>query len=221
MLNLVLTGNIDHGYIDFEECEMRNNLKVLVLWFLVIIVGFSSYAYAGNNKEDTALLLIDIQDFYFPGGSSELADPEAASLNAQLLLQKFREKKLLVVHVRHNAERGAEIHKNVRPLEGEKVVSKDHVNCFKDTDLLEYLRGHKVKKLVICGMMTHMCVEAAVRAAHDYDFETTLIHDACATRTLKFNDKEVSAVDVHFSTLSSLNRYYARVLDNKTFLKDF
>ena len=64
---------------------MRNNLKVLVLWFLVIIVGFSSYTYAGNNKEDTALLLIDIQDFYFPGGSSELADPEAASLNAQLL----------------------------------------------------------------------------------------------------------------------------------------
>lgn len=200
---------------------MKRRFRFIWLCAAMTLAAFSLLVSAAEEPADMALLLIDIQDFYFPGGSSELADPEAASLNAQKLLQKFREKKLLVVHVRHNAEQGSEIHKNVRPLEGEKVVSKDHVNCFKDTDLLEYLRGHKVKKLVICGMMTHMCVEAAVRAAHDYDFETTLIHDACATRTLKFNDKEVSAVDVHFSTLSSLNRYYARVLDNKTFLKDF
>jgi nicotinamidase-related amidase len=177
--------------------------------------------YAGENKGDTALLLIDIQDFYFPGGRSELVDPEAANLNAQKLLQKFREKQWLVVHIRHNAETGGEIHKNVYPIEGEMVVSKNHVNCFKNTDLLEYLREHKVKKLVICGMMTHMCVEASVRAAHDYGFETTLIHDACATRALTFGDREVSAADVHSSTLSSLNRYYARVLDTETFLKDF
>jgi nicotinamidase-related amidase len=164
----------------------------------VIFVGLSCNSYAEENKVDTALLLVDIQDFYFPGGRSEL-----------------------VVHVRHNAETGGEIHKNVYPIEGEKVVSKNHVNCFKDTDLLEYLKQHKVKKLVICGMMTHMCVEAAVRAAYDYDFETTLIHDACATRALTFGDREVSADDVHSSTLSSLNRYYARVLDTETFLKDF
>lgn len=217
----MLTENVNPGYIDFEEYEMRNKLKFMVLWLVVIIVGFSSYTYAEENKEDTALLLIDIQNFYFPGGRSELVDPEPVSLNAQKLLRKFREKKLLVVHVRHIAEQGAEIHKNVLPVEGEKVVSKNHINCFKDTDLLEYLREHNVKQLVICGMMTHMCVEAAVRAAHDYDFETTLIRDACATRALKFDDKEVSAADVHFSTLSSLNRYYARVIDTETYLKDF
>lgn len=191
----------------------------VILW-LMMMIGFSSLGHALENN-DTALLLIDIQNFYFPGGRSELVDPEAASLNAQRLLQKFREKKMLVVHVRHNAQQGSEIHKNVFPIEGEKVVSKDHVSCFKDTDLLEYLRKHKVKKLVICGMMTHMCVEAAVRAAHDYDFEVTLIHDACATRALTFGDREISALDVHLSTLSTLNRYYARVLDTATFLRDF
>jgi len=194
---------------------------LIILWFLVVLVGASNITYAGENKADTALLLIDIQNFYFPGGRSELVDPEAASLNAQKLLQIFRDKQWLVVHVRHNAEQGAEIHESVQPLEGEKIVSKNHVNCFKETDLLEYLKAQKIKKLVICGMMTHMCVEAAVRAAHDYDFETTLIHDACATRELKFGDREVSSADVHSSTLSSLNRYYARVLDTKSFLKDF
>ena len=200
---------------------MNGRFRFIWLCAAMIFVAFSLLVSAAKKPADMALLLIDIQNFYFPGGRSELVDPEPASFNAQQLLQKFREKKLLVVHVRHIAEQGAEIHKNVRPLEGEKVISKNHVNCFKDTNLLEYLRGHKVKKLVICGMMTHMCVEAAVRAAHDYDFETTLIHDACATRSLKFDDKEVSAADVHLSTLSSLARYYAHVLDTKTFLKDF
>jgi nicotinamidase-related amidase len=217
----LLTENIVGGYIDHKEYEVRMKMKFMAFWLMIVIVGISSYICEAENTEDTALLLIDIQDFYFPGGRSELVGPEAASANAQKLLLKFREKKLLVVHVRHNAQQDAEIHTNVRPVEGERIVSKNHVNCFKGTDLLDYLRDNEVKKLVICGMMTHMCVEAAVRAASDYDFETTLIHDACATRVLKFGDTEVSAADVHSSTLSSLNRYYARVLDTETFLKDF
>jgi nicotinamidase-related amidase len=200
---------------------MKIGLKFIGLGIAIGMTFFSFHVSAEEEPTDTALLLIDIQNFYFPGGRSELVDPEAASLNAQKLVQKFREKNGLVVHVRHNAETGGEIHKHVFPLESEKVVSKNHVNCFKDTDLLEYLREHKVKKLVICGMMTHMCLEAAVRAAHDYDFETTIIHDACATRALTFGDREISADEVHLSTLSSLNRYYARVLDTETFLKDF
>jgi nicotinamidase-related amidase len=200
---------------------MKNRLKLIALGTAIVSTVFSFPVSAAEEPAETALLLIDIQNFYFPGGRSELVDSEAASLNAQKLLQKFREKNGLVVHVRHNAQQGADIHKNVYPIEGEKIVSKNHVNCFKDTDLLEYLRKHKVKKLVICGMMTHMCVEAAVQAAHDFDFETTLIHDACATRALTFGDREVSAADVHSSTLNSLNRYYSRVLDTVTFLKDF
>jgi nicotinamidase-related amidase len=200
---------------------MKSKMRSICLFLASTIVAFSLPVSAAEKPADTALLLIDIQDFYFPGGRSALVDPEPASLNAQKLLRKFRGKKMLVVHVRHIAEKGAEIHKNVRPVEGEKVVSKKHVNCFKDTDLLEYLKEKQVKKLVICGMMTHMCVEAAVRAASDYDFEVTLIHDACATRALKFGEREVSAADVHASTLSSLNRYYARALDTETFLKDF
>jgi nicotinamidase-related amidase len=203
------------------EFEMKDRVKLIALGIAIVLAAFSLPVSAVEESPDMALLLVDIQNFYFPGGRSELVDPEAASSNAQKLLQKFREKKKLVVHVRHNAQQGAEIHKDVSPKEGEKVVSKNHVNCFKDTDLLEYLRKHKIKKLVICGMMTHMCVEAAVRASHDFDFEIILIHDACATRTLTFGDREVSAADVHSSTLSSLNRYYARVLDTETFLKDF
>jgi nicotinamidase-related amidase len=203
------------------EFEMKNRSKSAALGMAMVLAVLAFPVSGADETGGTALLLVDIQNFYFPGGRSELVDPEAASLNARKLLQEFRERKLLVVHVRHNAEQGADIHMNVRPLEGEKIVSKNHINCFKDTDLLEYLRKNEIKKLVICGMMTQMCVEAAVRAAHDFDFETILIQDACATRALRYGDREVSAADVHCSTLSSLDRYYASVLDTETFLKDF
>jgi len=178
------------------------------------------FLYATPEKENnaTALLLIDIQDFYFSGGSSPLKNPEKASLNAQKILEKFREKGMLVVHIRHNAKLGAQIHKHVMPIEKEKVISKDHVNGFKDTDLLEYLRAHKVKQLIICGMMTHMCVEAATRAAHDFGFDCILIGDACATKNLKYGVKIIKAAAVHLSTLCSLNGYYAKVMNTEDYL---
>lgn len=197
--------------------------KVFPLILCIFLVSLSS----GNKtfpeeteNHKTALLLIDIQNFYFPGGRSPLVNPEEASLKVSKLLNRFREKNLMVIHIRHNTQPGGEIHKYVKPLETEKVISKDHANSFKDTDLLAYLREHEIKRLVICGMMTHMCVEAATRAAHDFDFECIVVHDACATRSLKFQDREIPAEAVHYSTLASLSRYYARVVDTETFLKE-
>ncbi len=186
----------------------------------VMVFLLTVFLYPTPEKESnaSALLLIDIQDFYFSGGSSPLENPEKASLNAQKILKKFQEKGMLVVHIRHNAKSGAEIHKHVIPINKEKVISKDHVNGFKDTDLLKYLRAHKVKQLIICGMMTHMCVEAATRAAHDFGFDCILIGDACATRDLKYGDKIIKAADVHLSTLSSLDGYYAKVMNTEDYL---
>lgn len=125
---------------------------------------------------------------------------------------------MLIIHIRHNAKNGAEIHEDVNPLPGEKVISKDEVNSFKNTDLLEFLNIYKIKNLVICGMQTHMCVEAAARAGSDYGFKCTLIYDACATKDLKFGDKIIKAEDVHYSTIATL-KAYADVIDLETFLK--
>jgi len=186
---------------------------------LILAILFSIIAKAQEKKGDTALLIIDIQYFYYPGGSTELVDPEPAGKNAAKLLEHFRKNNLLVVHVRHNSKAGGEIHEVVKPLSNEKVISKDEVNCFKNTDLLDYLRTNKIKYLIICGMQTHMCVEAATRAAKDFDFDCTLIHDACATRNLKFGDKEIKAEDVHYSTLSTL-KAYAKIIDTKAYLKE-
>ena len=91
------------------------------------------------------------------------------------------------------------------------------MSCFRETPLLEYLREKDVDRLVIVGMMTHMCVEAAARSADDLGFETILISDACATRDLKYGDDVIAAKDVHLSTLSTL-RAYAKVTSTAEFL---
>ena len=188
--------------------------KFIFLLFLTISV----ISYAQKPDTTTALIIIDIQEFYFPGGDAELDKPEEASLNAEKILKYFRKNNLTIVHVRHNYEPGGDIHKNVKPTDSEKIISKNDVNCYKNTDLLEYLKNNSVENVVICGMQTHMCVDAAVRASHDYNFKTILIHDACTTKDLKFDDILIKAKDVHYSTLSIL-RSYAKIIDTDSFLK--
>jgi len=186
----------------------------------IIAFTFSSIFMSHAQKSNTALLLIDIQDFYFPGGKMELVNPEPAAQKASTILNEFRKEGLTVVHVRHNSEPGGEINSIIKPLHGEKVISKNEVNSFLGTDLLDYLKTQNIKTLVICGMQTHMCVEAATRAGSDLGFKCILIHDACATRDLKFNDKTIKAEDVHYSTLSTLKNY-ASVISADEFLANF
>lgn len=188
-------------------------LKVLVLAFIML----ANVAFGQTGK--TALLLIDIQYFYFEGGSSALVDPLPASVNAAKLLSSFREKGNLVVHVKHGEGSQSDIHENVKPLDSEKVIVKNEVNSFLNTDLLEYLRVNNIENIVLCGMQTHMCLEAATRAAADFGFNCTVIGDACATKDLKFGDKVIKAEDVHYSTLATF-KPYAKVLNTDDYLKN-
>lgn len=107
--------------------------------------------------------------------------------------------------------KGADIHPNVTPLPDEKVVIKHYPNSFHATDLLSYLHSNDITELVICGMITHMCVDATVRAAKDYGFNCTLIGDACATRALSINEKVIQAEDVHNAFLAALAYFYSTV----------
>lgn len=192
--------------------------KLVALSISLFLFQFSSIAQHKNDTMNTALLIIDIQNFYFPGSGPGLVNAEGASSNAKEVLQLFREKEQLVVHVRHKAAKGFEIHNNVVPLPGEKVITKEEINSFQKTDLLEFLKSKRIHRIVIVGMQTQMCVEAATRAGHDFGFECILIGDACATRDVKFGETVVKAADVHASTLATLaDGGYAKVIDMDAF----
>lgn len=169
-----------------------------------------------------ALLVIDIQNDYFPGGAMELVGSSEAGTRAGKLIEAFRGKSLPVIHVQHISTRpgasffvpgttGVEIHPSVAPRDDEIIIRKNFPNSFRDTPLLQHLRDDKITRLVIAGMMTHMCIDSTVRAAGDLGFECVLAHDACATRALSFGGTTVPAETVHGAFLAALNGLFARV----------
>lgn len=178
-----------------------------------------------------ALMLVDIQNDYFPGGPMELVGSHAAALQAKNLLCAFRQKDLRIVHIQHvstNPEEtfflpdteGVRIHESVAPRAGEAVIHKHFPNSFLGTSLLDYLQDHAVTELVIAGMMTHMCVDSTTRAAADFGFACTLALDACATRALSFGDAVISADLVQQAFLAALDGTFARVLSTEEIRAD-
>jgi nicotinamidase-related amidase len=107
---------------------------------------------------------------------------------------------------------GVSLYSSIRPLPGEAVVPKHHPNSFRKTNLLELLQTDEVSHLVICGMMTHMCIDATARAARDHGFECIVAADACATRDLTFAGATVPAAMVQRAFLAALNGTYAQVI---------
>ena len=176
-----------------------------------------------------ALLIIDIQNDYFEGGTNPLSGSIEAAKNARLILDEFRKRGLPIVHVQHVAIRptatfflpgtvGAAIYAEVCPLDNEKLIIKHYPNSFRETALLEYLESLDVSHLVICGMMTHMCVDATTRAAKDFGFECTVIGDACATKDLEILGYQVNAVSVQMSFLADLHSFYSTVMSTNEYL---
>jgi nicotinamidase-related amidase len=171
----------------------------------------------------TTLLLIDIQNDYFPGGAFPLVEPEAAARNARVLLEAFRAARLPIVHLQHGetdaaatflraGTPGAELHPLVAAAEGERVIPKRHPNGFLETDLGDALAG--TDRLVVGGMMSSMCVDATTRAALDRGLAVTVAADACAAPDLAFDGTSIPGATVHAAFMAALGGAGADVSDS-------
>ncbi|WP_022889231.1 cysteine hydrolase family protein [Agromyces italicus] len=169
-----------------------------------------------------ALIIIDIQQDYFPGGRHPLVGTDAAAAQASRLLAAWREHGDPVVHVQHIWDApdaaffqpgtpGVEIHPSVAPFADEALVTKENPNSFLETDLDERLRAIAPDELVVTGMMSSMCVDATVRAAADSGYTVTVAHDACAAPDLEFGGVVVPGAQVHAAFMAALDGSYATV----------
>ncbi|MDE1187110.1 MAG: cysteine hydrolase family protein [Pantoea sp.] len=176
-----------------------------------------------------ALIIIDLQNDYFPGGKLPLVGIEAATANAAKVIAAARASRIPVIHVQHHAVKpdapffvpgtpGVQIHASVKPEEGESVVTKNYTNSFRATSLGNLLGDKGIREVTIAGAMSHMCIDAATRAAADLGFSVTVLHDACATRDLHFEDRVVAAADVHAAYMAALAASYASVVSTDSWL---
>lgn len=171
-----------------------------------------------------ALIIIDIQNDYFPGGNMALVGMDDAAGQARRVLDRFRARGLPVFHIQHIANRagatfflpdtpGAEIHASVAPHGGEPIIRKHFPNAFRETELDERLREREIEEVVVCGAMTHMCIDTTVRAAFDRGYRCLLVADACATRDLRYGGEVVPARQVQAAFLAALSMPFAEIVD--------
>jgi nicotinamidase-related amidase len=176
-----------------------------------------------------ALIVVDIQKDYFADGKWPLVGADAAADNAARIIKATRDAGHLVVYIRHEFTRddapfftpgseGAQLHPKIMNRADEPVVLKHFVNSLRETELKAILDQHGIDDLVIVGSMSHMCVDALTRAAADFGYKATVIHDACATRDLEFNGLTVPAAQVHAVAMSALGTAYASVVSTDEFL---
>lgn len=176
-----------------------------------------------------ALILVDIQNDYFKGGRNELVNPEEAAIQAKKILTFFRQEGWPIYHVRHISinpsakfflpdTAGSEFYKDVCPLAGEEIIIKHKPDSFSGTDLKEKLDENNIARLIICGMMTHMCIDTTVRAAVSHGYTVELIQDACATKDLLWNGNTLKADQVQDTFMAALDGTFARVLKADTWI---
>ena len=168
-----------------------------------------------------ALIIIDVQNDYFPGGTCELYRPYEAETVIKKLILESREIRRPIVYIQHFNElgdyfflegsEGAKIPDRIAPEPQDKIIVKRYPNSFHKTELDEYLKDLGIEKLIVCGMMTHMCVDTTVRAAMDYGYEVTVVADACATMDLTYNNETINAETVQKSFLASLDGVFATI----------
>lgn len=179
---------------------------------------------------NTALLMLEIQNDYFPNGRIPLEKSLEACAKAETVLNACRNKKLPVIHVQHVSTqpdatyflpctRGTDFYPAVQPVKHETIIKKHYPNSFKDTGLLNHLIKNQINHLVICGMMTQSSIDATVRAAYDLGFSCTVLQDACAAKQLEFNHTAISALNVHYAFLAALQSTYATVMSSDDFLQ--
>jgi nicotinamidase-related amidase len=176
-----------------------------------------------------AVVVVDLQNDYLTSGSWPLAGVDAAVRNAARVIEDARSKGIPVIHVRHEnpadapffvpGSQGAEIIPAVAPREGEQLVVKNFPNAFRDTDLKSRLDAEGVEDLVVVGAMSHMCIDATVRAAADHGYNVTVVEDAAATRDAEFNGVTVPADQVHAAFMSALGFAYGKIVKADEYLK--
>ena len=157
-----------------------------------------------------ALVLVDIQNDYFPGGRWPLHQMDAAAAAAKDVLEQARDRAWPVFHVHHQGTKdapffrpdttGAEIHASVAPVAGEAMI------------LHAQLQAKGVTHIRLVGAMSQMCIDATARAASDLGYKVEIIANACAAPAVKWNDTEVPAPQVHTTIMAALNGTYANVI---------
>lgn len=139
-----------------------------------------------------ALLVIDLQNDYFPGGKFPLANADATLDNVERAIHRANDRGVPVVVIQHVADGGApffmagtpgaEVHPRVlAAAPGAPIVVKAHADSFVATDLEQTLTRLGATQLLVCGMMTQNCVTHTAISRSADKYAVTVLPECCTT----------------------------------------
>jgi nicotinamidase-related amidase len=155
-----------------------------------------------NVNYNSALLVIDIQNDYFPDGLNEMYGSEKVAGKAKNIIEKFKKNNLEVIYVQHIASNsdakyfkpdtnGINFYHLIKPESNEKIIIKNKLSSFQDTTLLDHIKTKKIQNLFIIGMQTNLCVTKAVEESLANGINVIVIEDICTAKTYEIHDAQI------------------------------
>ena len=164
-----------------------------------------------------ALLVIDLQNDYFPGGKFPLWNTDVVLTNIEQVIKAARTKGIAVIHIQHIANPkmgiapffnqgtdGAKIHPRLLAAAPDApVVVKEYADSFFGTKLEETLSGLGVDELLICGMMTQNCVTHTAISKSAEKYKVSVLPDCCTTVDEMIHNIALHALSTRVSLVPS------------------
>jgi len=179
-------------------------------------------AYTLGAAVKRALIVIDVQNEYFPGGALPVTHPAGTLPRITAAIDAARAAGVPVITVQHSAApdarvfaRGSErwqLHPEVAEREADLHFEKRLPGAFTDTPLAGWLRDRGVDTLVIAGYMTQMCCDTTARQAVHRGLAAEFLSDATGTLDFANQAGTVSAEELHRAILVTQQWRFAKVL---------
>ena len=169
-----------------------------------------------------ALLIIDLQNDYFPQGAYPLYNTAQTLSNIEIAIDKANKQNIPIILIQHVADAsngiapffnkgsvGVKIHSTITNAAiNADIVEKNYADSFEQTNLQQVLHKHKVTELLITGMMTQNCVThtAISKAAEKY--EVAIIKDCCTTVDEMIHNIALRAVSTRVKLKTTEQAFY-------------
>ncbi len=164
---------------------------------------------------DKALILVDFENEWIDKDSDYyVGDISEVIGRTNKLIDFCREKNYKIIFIRHVEEDSdeafaegtdnVEIINDIDMAEKDILITKYKISPFYKTNLEEELEG--VREIVVCGILTNLCVRSLVQDAYDRDFEIKVIKDCCVafdedTHNFTIKDLKETREEIDFMDL--------------------
>jgi nicotinamidase-related amidase len=178
-----------------------------------------------------ALMVIDCQNYFFDRASPAYLKASPKILpGINRLIALARDMKWPVIYTVHQAQarpgnlmaerwehlptgRESRLHPGVAVVPGAPKIVKEHFSAFFATGLEEYLRRQGITDLVVCGVMTHLCVDTTVRHGFMLGFRSIVISDACCSKNREYHQAALLALRHGFCRTMTVGRIVKAAAD--------